>query len=149
MLESTDVLGTEKNNFSPIDTVYVNGLGYSGSSVNVYVVIHQSNWVNRDILEDVRGAPTAVSITDGAFDHVPLWVNPVPGLYDIVADTNGNGHYDISATVLDSKDSLDVTPGGTGGFFVVPEYTLVALAAVAACFAAFFAIKRPHLKITQ
>ena len=141
-LESTDVLGVELNSYSPVDTVYASGSGYSGSSVNVYVVLHQSSWTTGDVLTDVRGAPTSVSLTDGAFNHVVLWVNPEPGLYDIIADTNSNGHYDVSINALDSKDSLDVTPGGTSGFFVVPEYAFGGLASLAACFIGFVIFKK-------
>jgi sugar lactone lactonase YvrE len=132
-LESTDASGTEKNTFSPVDTVYASGNGYPGSIVNVYVLIHQSNRASDDALIDVRGAPTAISLTSGAFNHAIVWVNPSPGLYDIVADTNGNGHYDA----LDAKDYADITPGGTGGFFVVPEYALAGLGALAASLVAF------------
>jgi sugar lactone lactonase YvrE len=132
-LESTDISGTEKNSFSPVDTVYASGNGYTGSSVNVYVVIHRSNWANGDVLMDIRGAPSSISLTGGAFNHATLWVNPSPGLYDIIADTNGNGKYDA----LDSKDYADITPGGPGGFFVVPEYALAGLGALAASLVAF------------
>jgi hypothetical protein len=87
-------------------------------------------------------ARASVSLTYGAFDHVVLWVNPEPGLYDIIADTNSNGHYDVSINALDSKDSLDVTPGGTSGFFVVPEYAFGGLASLAACFIGFVIFKK-------
>ena len=67
-----------------------------------------------------------------------VWSRASPGFYDIVVDANGNGYFDSG----EAKDTADITPGGTGVFFVVPEYLFGSLVALTACFAAFVAYKR-------
>jgi hypothetical protein len=46
-------------------------------------------------LEDVRGAPTTVSVrSDGTLADDVVWEVPAPGAYTVIFDANGDGYYD-------------------------------------------------------
>lgn len=139
IIESSDGAATEVDEFTPVNTVYTYGSGFTESTnLNIYVVDHKDTWTIGDTLTDVRSSPTA-SATDssGTLAVTQLWVNPSPGKYDIIADANNNGQYDANEAI----DSADVTINGTTGFFVLPEYTLGGLGALCALFGAFGVIK--------
>jgi len=143
-VESSDSSGTVQNKFTPVETVYAYGSGFTASqSVKIYIVIHQDTWAAEDPLSDVRGSATnAVADGGGVLATTSLWANPTPGLYDVIVDANNDGKYQLTEAI----DYADVIPGdGTGGFLVVPEYLFGGLAALGACFAAFAFIKRKSL----
>lgn len=139
-IQSSNAVGVTVNVFTPVETVYTFGSGYlSEASFNIFVVIHNPSWSTGDTLIDVRSSSTsATASSSGILSTTQLWANPSPGLYDIVADINGNGQYDAGEAI----DNADVTAGGTGGFLVVPEYALGGLAALGACFVGFAAFKK-------
>lgn len=137
-IQSTTVAGITKNDFNPDETIHVTGQKFIPEDiVNIYVVIHKETWNINDALNDRTEAVETVTATAGSIATTPVWSNADPGLYDIIVDSNQNGQYDAN----DAIDNLDVTAGGTGGFFVVPEYAVGALAALATCFIALVAFK--------
>ena len=140
VIQSSNSAGTPTDTFNSGETIYASGTGFTPStSLKIYVVIHQDVWNLGDGLADISGGFTsATSDSNGNLQTTPIWINALPGKYDIIVDVNNNGHFDSG----DAKDSTDVTPGGTGGFFVVPEYALGGLAALGACFVGFAAFKK-------
>jgi hypothetical protein len=139
-VQSTTSTGVIKNEFSIIDTIYASGQYFNGAdTVDIYIVTHQDIWSLNDLLVDQSGGKeTATTTGAGVLETTAVWANPTPGLYDIVVDINQNGKYDTGDTV----DYIDVTAGGNGGLFVVPEYPLGALVAVGSCFVAFLLFKK-------
>lgn len=139
-IQSSNVGGANTFDFTPTDTIYTYGSGYTSSaSLKIYVVIHQNTWPIDASLYDIRSSPTVISANpSGELTNTALWIHPMPGLYDIVVDTNNNQKYDAG----DAMVFTNVTAGGTGGFFVVPEYALGGLLALAACFMGFIAFKK-------
>ena len=147
-LGSCDSAGTQKDTFNPSETIYAYGTGFSPNTpLTIYVVIHQDVWTTGDSLTDINHSPTsATTDATGNLQKTSVWIQASPGLYDIIVDANNNVQFDAG----EARDTANITPGGTGGFFVVPEYLLGSLAALAACFAAFIAYKKresfPKLK---
>ena len=140
VIQSSNSAGTQKDTFNPGETIYTYGTGFSPStSLKVYVVIHQDVWNSGDSLNDLSGGPTsATTDASGNLQATSVWSHANPGLYDIIVDANNNGRFEAG----EAKDCTDVTPGGPGGFFVVPEYALGGLAALGACFVGFVVFKK-------
>jgi hypothetical protein len=70
-----------------------------------------------------------------------IWLDLIPGKYDIVSDVNDNGIYDEG---IDALDDFDVN---TAGFFVIPEIPFGTILALATCMLALvFYKKRTHTK---
>ncbi len=140
---SCDVAGTQKEVFIVGETIYVNATGLPPNAMNlpIHVVVDVLTWfpgmaipprvagsvltINTDALGTISPSPTAV------------WPNAQLGTYDIIIDVNRNAVYDLGIDVLDNDDVV-----ATAGFFVIPEYLLGGLLALAACFAAFVVFKK-------
>ena len=130
-VQSTSPAGTTKNEFNPTETISATGQYFiAQDTVDIYTTIHKTTWTPNDPLIDQSGnKETTTTNNDGVLETLVIWAYPNPGLYDIVVDLNQNGKYDAADVI----DNLDVTSGESGGFFVVPEYTLGGLAALATC----------------
>jgi len=73
-------------------------------------------------LTDVRGAPTPVTLRNGAFVTPPAWSAPVSGAYKLVLDVNGDGKYvkaDGDVANLDGEIDFLVSDSATGHGSVV------------------------------
>ena len=133
-IESCDSDGTTKDTFNVGETVYVTGSGYAAStSYPIHVVDDVETWSDgMTIPTRVSGTATSVSSNpDGDIPATEVWSLALVGEYDIVVDFNSNGEYDAG---VDALDDLDV---GSAGFFVIPEYVLGTILALAMCFAGF------------
>jgi hypothetical protein len=144
-IESCDSTGAKKDTFQLGDEVYVTGTGYSDSATYDVYLVEDVTWVDGMAIPP-RVAGTAISISSDGTGTVPatlLWSDPlVPGKYDIVVDVDGDGLYYAESDALDDND-IQVT----AGFFVIPEFWLGTILALAGCFAAlgvFRVIKRKH-----
>ena len=138
-IDTCDVTGQTKNTFNPTEPVYLKGTnGAASTTYPVYIVSDEASWTDgKHIPSAIPGTTTQVT-TDisGKIATTIGWTTPSPGKYDVVLDINKNGDYDIGTDALLN----DIVT--TGGFFVVPEYALGGLAALAACFVGFVAFKK-------
>ncbi len=133
--KTTDATGTAQSTYNSGETVYFTATGLSASQTYpIYVVQDVASWTARVPLP-TRVSGTATSITtDGSGNFAPtsIYPNAAPGKYDVIVDVDSDGIYDEGDLLINNL----VT---TGGVFVVPEYSVGALFAVVACFAAFIA----------
>ena len=138
-IDTCDVTGQTKNTFNPTEQVYLKGTnGATSTTYPVYIVSDETSWTDgKQIPSAIPGTTTQVT-TDASGNIATTigWTNPSPGKYDVVLDINKNGVYDVGTDALLN----DIVT--TGGFFVVPEYALGGLAALAACFMGFIAFKK-------
>jgi PKD repeat protein len=144
-IESCDSTGAKKDTFQLSDEVYATGTGYSASTTYDVYLVEDVTWVDGMAIP-ARVPGTTTSISSDATGNVPatlLWSDPlVLGKYDIVVDVDGDGLYYAESDALDDND-IQVT----AGFFVIPEFWLGTILALAGCFAAFgvfHVIKRKH-----
>lgn len=118
-VESCDVGGTRKDRFNSDEVVYVNGTGFLPSTTyNLYVVV-DTRWIEGVVLpariQDT--IETVVSDASGNIHPTVVWDPPLTmGKYDVVIDTNGNGHYEEGIDAIDDRD-IEVSAG-----FFVPEF---------------------------
>jgi len=114
---SSDSLGNPKDEFEPMQTVYVT-VPAIGQTVTLYVVPDQTAWNDSDPLTDVSdGAETLALNAVPGKQTIQIWAPPlIAGSYDIVMDVNNNGIFDAG---LDLVDSVVIT-----GFSVIPEVPL-------------------------
>jgi hypothetical protein len=135
-IESCNSAGTRKDTFNISDNVYANGSGYAPSTTyDIYVVNDVVTWSDGMVIPSRVDATALTVISDGSGRVLPakVWnASLIPGRYDVVVDVNANGKYDLGIDALDDND-IQVT----GGFLVIPEYTLGTLLALSGCFAAF------------
>jgi hypothetical protein len=143
-IKSCNSVGTDKDTFTVGQTVYVYGSGYpQAKTYNLYIVNDVNDWSQvTNIPADVRGAPTTVQ-TDSSGQIIPkpstppaIWTPTSVGQYDIIVDVNNDGKYNAG---IDAVDGLDI---GTTGLFVIPEYTLGTILAIAMCFAGVTVYKK-------
>lgn len=143
-IKSCNSVGTDKDTFTVGQTVYVYGSGYpQANTYNVYIVNDVNDWNSiTNIPADVRGAPTTVQ-TDSSGQIIPkpptppaIWTPTSVGQYDIIVDVNNDGKYNAG---IDAVDGLDI---GTTGLFVIPEYTLGTIIAIAVCFGGVVVYKK-------
>jgi hypothetical protein len=143
-IKSCNSIGTDKDTFTVGQPVYVYGSGYpQANTYNLYIVNDINDWSSiTNIPADVRGAPTTVQ-TDSSGQIIPkppnppaVWTPTSVGKYDIIVDVNNNGEYNAG---IDAVDGLDI---GTTGLFVIPEYALGTIIAVAVCFIGAVVYKR-------
>ena len=140
-VESTDVSGSTKDSFSPAESIYVTGSGYSASTTyNLYVVDDVAAW-SYGMTIPSRFPGTETSVTTDASGNIPAgtvaWTSAVLGQYDIVVDVNRNGIYDACLDALDDSD-IEVT----AGFNVIPEIPLGTAAALITALAALIVYKK-------
>jgi len=131
-IESCTDTGTKKDTFTPSEIIYVNGTSFSANTdYDLYIVSDVIAWTDgMEIPSDVRGAATTVhSNSTGHIPPIMAWSSPVRGKYDIVVDVDSNGKYDQGVDALDDSD-IEVY----AGFFVIPEYAIGTILALAMCF---------------
>lgn len=140
---ASDINGVSKHFFLSDETMYAT-VPTDGQIVTFYVAIHQT-WnqgnylINRDVSSD---APNTIELNPSGTQTVQIWPQPMTtGVYDIVMDTNNNGIFDQGT---DQITQVYVTSS-----FVVPEYLLGSLLALAACFAAFVVVKKSPKSFTK
>ncbi|MCS7223878.1 MAG: Ig-like domain-containing protein [Armatimonadetes bacterium] len=89
--------------------------------VRKYVVLHQAEWREGDVLVDVTGRPETDLMRFACANqfYLPVWVGPLrPGKYDVVVDLNLNGRYDPSVDILDDGRAPGSDPAVGAGFRV-------------------------------
>jgi hypothetical protein len=132
---------TPRQVFPPGDIIYIHGSNFPFTPPYIMTSIFVTpdvTWTDgMDIPSGLVAASGPVSSDGETFCAV--WNTPQPGKYDIIADINGNGKYDVGTDAL--IDNVVVT----AGFFVLPEYPIAALLALISCFAAFVAFRRTKL----
>jgi hypothetical protein len=105
--ESTDSLGTTKDEYTIEEIVYATGSGFpTTEDVHVHVVTDTA-WSDQDpILPDVSGGVEAVSTDDdGNLGPAAVWLpETVPGEYDMVFDVDKDGVYDEGLDVVDDPN---------------------------------------------
>jgi hypothetical protein len=147
ILKTYDSAGKRKDIFSFNETMYIMGSGFFHSSseisvlraVDIYLVEDVVTWKDRTLIPPrVRG--TIARISTDSSGNIPLtavWTAPLrAGAYDIVADVDGNGRYDIDVDALDDAN-VNLCPTQHYGVLVVPEYWLGSVLGLAGCLAAF------------
>jgi len=138
-IESCNQYGSRKDQFNPGETIYVNGSGFSpNTDYNLYIVSDVSIWTNGMDIPTPIVATSVRSDSAGTINPTAVWGSPLPGKYDIIVDVNDNGRYDIGIDALDDNDIVT-----TAGFFVIPEYALGTILALAVCFAGVALYRRP------
>ena len=120
-IESCGITGVKKDSFDLGATVYVNGSGYSPSTIfDLYVVDDVETWTNGMPIPPrvLLTASTVSSDSSGNVLPTDVWNNPQAiGKYDILVDVNSNGQYDENIDALDNND-VEVTAG-----LVIPEFS--------------------------
>jgi hypothetical protein len=116
---STDIAGIEKNQFGATEKVYCKGSGLpTNQDARIFVVSNNDDWYDHDALLDLTGGFTTVT-TDAAgnFGPTEIWAPELSdaGDYDIVADIDLDGHFDLDFT--DTLDACD--DNNVAGFVVV------------------------------
>lgn len=144
LIESCDSSGVRKDTFIVGDDVYVNGTGFGNATTYSLYVVEDQTWINNmTIPARIPGTATTVtSLPDGTIPPTLIWANPLtPGKYDIIIDTDNNTIYTEFIDALDDND-VEVT----AGFFVVPEFAIGSVMAIASMFAALglYAYKKKH-----
>jgi len=139
-IESCNLPGVEKNTFSLTDTVYANGSGYSPSQFYYIYVVQYGALVDTQVFPTPITPRTNVQADEqGKIPVTSVW-SPSPqltlGNYDIVVDVNGDGKYNAG---VDAIDTLDINGAG---FFVVPEYAIGTILALAVCFGGVAAYRK-------
>jgi hypothetical protein len=142
-IDSCDSLGVKKDTFDPSDTIYLHSLGLGGyaksTSYPLYVV-SDTTWTD-GMTMPTRIPSTATSVTSDSSGNIPvtgIWSPTLtPGKYDIVIDVNGDGKYNLGVDVLDDGDVVS-----TAGFFVIPEYAVGTILALAVCFGGVFVYRK-------
>lgn len=125
-IESCAATGEKKDTFNPYEDVHVNGTGFlTSTTYDFYIVEDVATWTD-GLAIPARVAGTSSSITsdtNGNVSPITVWSDPpTAGLYDMIVDVNGNGHYDEGIDALDNND-VEVTAG-----FVIPEFlSIIAL----------------------
>jgi hypothetical protein len=120
IIESCNITGDAKDYFNLHEDVYVNGGDFSPLTTHdFYIVNDVATWTDGMAIP-TRVAGTATTINTDSDGNVALfaaWSDPpTNGLFDIIVDVNGNGHYDLGIDALDSDD-VEVSAG-----FMIPEY---------------------------
>ncbi|MCW4005501.1 MAG: hypothetical protein NWF04_02720 [Candidatus Bathyarchaeota archaeon] len=159
-IDSYDSAGNQVDVFSIGEDAYAQGSGFSPNTL--YNVLVFDDGVCPDHSDDIEWytgmvVPTArliacVPVSTDGDGNLPLTkivtnVGPTGQAYDLMVDVNGNCVYDAFMDALDANDDVPPCDLGNSGFFVVPEYSYGALAALAACIGAFAIIKRKDLHI--
>ncbi len=96
--------GTEKNEFSNLEQVYIksNVLCEPATEVDLYIVEDKDPWLGDESLEDVKGSSQNINLTTSKIPLTKIWENPKAGSYDVVIDCNKNGVYDLYTDKVDS-----------------------------------------------
>jgi Na+-transporting methylmalonyl-CoA/oxaloacetate decarboxylase gamma subunit len=120
---SSTSAGIEKNTFDVNQSVYVqsNTLCEPASSVDLYIVENSDNWADGDSLVDVRDDFQKINLVGSKIPATLIWSNPVVGNYDIVADCNSNGIYDMYIDKIDSFNSTGFTIQAQAGLGTVKQ----------------------------
>jgi hypothetical protein len=143
-INSCNSAGTKKDTYDPGAEIWVNGSkGYSPSTTYPIYVVADIDWNNGMSIPTTRVEGTVETVTsnpDGSI-LVRVWVSARPGKYDIVIDFDGDGVYDEGIDPLDNNQVVE-----TAGFFVIPEYALGTILALAACFAGVAVYRRSKHK---
>jgi hypothetical protein len=133
-IESCDASGNKKDQFNPGETIRINGSSFSTSQdYNIYIV-HNTTWYD-DMLIPSRVSGTNETVSSDSSGNIPparVWLSAQPGKIDI----DGNGRYEVD---VDALDDLDISGAG---FFVIPEYALGTILALAVCFAGVAVYRR-------
>jgi hypothetical protein len=139
-VQSCDPSGTKKDTFSTSEPVTAKASNLQATTTYpIYLVQDVVTWGDGNIIP-TRVAGSITSITSdntGTVNPIAIWTSPMPGQYDIIIDVNSNGKYDASIDAIDNNEIVT-----TAGLFVVPEYALGGLFALAACFMGFIAFKK-------
>ncbi len=101
---ATDPTGLVKDVYLPSETVYATGSGFRpNSTVDIYIVSDRA-WTNGDnVSGNVIFAVKKNVSTNVSGDIVPteIWLNPIPGEYDMFFDANQNGLFEVGVDVVD------------------------------------------------
>jgi hypothetical protein len=138
-IDSCRSSGAKEDSFNAGEEIWVKGnKGYSPSTEYPIYIITDVEWSNNmRIPTPVPSTMTTVtSASDGSI-LAKVWASAQPGKYDIVVDVDRDGYYDEGTDPLDNNQVV-----GTAGFFVIPEYALGTILALAVCFAGVAVYKR-------
>jgi len=137
-IESCDESGNKKDQFNPGETIRINGSSFSTSQDYDIHIVYNTTWYDdMPIPSRVSGTNETVS-SDASGNILParVWLSAQPGKYDIVLDIDGNGRYEVD---VDALDDLDISGAG---FFVIPEYAIGTILALAVCFVGVLVYQR-------
>ena len=143
-IDATDAAGIAKQKFSTGEHVYARGIGLTGSPADVYIVVDPAHkiWVNGETIDDPTNHSMVLSVTAYPAEIDELNISyvlppkllgtvgnnpgeiPEPGCYDVVYDCNRDGIYNMS-----DGDCVDYVE--CCGFSTVPEFTTIAIPAIA------------------
>jgi hypothetical protein len=135
-IESYHSSGIQDDEFVPGESICVIGSSFNPGNYPTYVV-KDASW-NEPMAIPTRIAESSVTAdSSGNVALTTVWSSATPGKYDIIVDVNGNSQYDAGVDVLlDNKVQI------TAGFFVIPEYALGTILALAVCFAGVAVYRR-------
>jgi hypothetical protein len=142
-INSCNSAGTNKSDFNAGEEIWVNGSkGYSPSTTYPIFVVTDIEWSNGMSIPTTRVEGTVQTVTSNPDGSIlaKVWASASPGKYDIVIDFDGDGVYDEGLDPLDNNQVV-----GTAGFFVIPEYALGTILALAVCFAGVAVYQRSKL----
>ena len=127
----------EVNNFQPSDNVYAKGSAMSrNKNYTIYIIPDTTIVEGMAIPTPVTPPVNVTTDGNGHFSPTLIWSATLqPGLYDIIADCQGEGvvgHFDDRDAIDDEETHV------TAGFFVIPEAALGTIGALSAAFAAAF-----------
>ena len=130
---ASDMSGTQKDVFQAGEPMYAT-VPSAGQTVTLYVTLHKSTWNEQDALVDVSSGCEIQFLPSSGTQTLLVWSSSLPGVYDLVLDSNNNGVFDFGDRI-DQGNQIN-------GIFVVPEYFLGGLAALGACFVGFAVFKK-------
>ncbi len=116
------------NEFEENESLCVYGVGFEANQdVDLFVVEDQNAYVPGQTLVDVTGSVESVQTTSkGILVIKNIWDKVVKGVYDIIADLNGNSRYDEGDIVNAANGAITVTgeeDSGEGHVEEVPEFS--------------------------
>jgi hypothetical protein len=145
VIESSNSAGATVDQFNPGVSVYAKGNALKpNSTYQIYIVKDYTSWAKGTTaltqLTVIVGPITVSTDAAGNIIDQPkqLWTSAIPGYYDIFADCQNSG----TVGTYDAYDAVDRLDVGTAGFFVVPEYALGTILALAVCFAGVIVYRR-------
>jgi hypothetical protein len=141
-INTANSAGVAQSTFNTGSNVYLtatgltNALTYLDSTTyTAYVVPHQADWVVGNPIPTPISTTTITPNSVGYVAPTSIYSNAALGQYDVIVKT-----VNVNDGILDSQDLLLTNVVSTpGSAFVVPEYAIGALGALATCFAVFVA----------
>jgi hypothetical protein len=139
-IESYHSSGIQDDEFVPGESICVKGSSFKLGNYPTYIV-KDTSWSEPMAIPSRIAESSVTADSSGNVALTSIWSSATPGKYDIIVDVNGNNQYDTGIDVL-----LDNKVRITAGFFVIPEYALGTVLALAVCFAGVAVYRRSKQK---